>query len=317
VDEGPAAEDRSPTLVLCAHLDTVGTAGMTHPPFEPHIEDGRLYGRGAYDMKGGAAAVMLAAAALAEEDFPGRVVLALVADEEYRSIGAEAWVTAHGGDACIVTEPTEGRLVLAHKGFLWARVWTEGIAAHGSRWDLGLSAIGRMGPIIARLESFDRLELRERVHPMVGPASMHPALVEGGVGLSTYAPHCMLEVERRTLPGEARLEVERELRSVVDDAGEPAQVECHFWRDPLETASDTSVARCVRAAAEGVTGTAPQEVGVGYWTDAAIFASAGMPSLLYGPGGAGAHAAEEWVDLASVLGCARVVADAARRFCTD
>ena len=290
---------------------------MTIPPFEPRIEGGRLYGRGAYDMKGGLAAVMAAAAELARRDFGGRLLLALVADEEYRSVGAAAWTAAHSGGACIVTEPTEGRLVLAHKGFLWTTVTTEGVAAHGSRWDLGLSAIGRMGPIIAHLESHDRLVLRERMHPLVGPASMHPALVEGGVGLSTYAPECTLKVERRTLPGETREAVEDELAAVVADAGEPAAVDFFFYRAPLESDPDTPVARCLRRAAESVTGALPEEIGVSYWTDAAIFAEAGIPSVLYGPSGEGAHAAEEWVDLDSVLSCARVLVETAHLFTAE
>ncbi|MBA2245021.1 MAG: M20/M25/M40 family metallo-hydrolase, partial [Gemmatimonadetes bacterium] len=183
----------APTLVLCAHLDTVGTAGMTIPPFEPRIENGRIYGRGSYDMKGSAGAVMAAAAALAHEGaLRGTVRLALVADEEYASVGAADYVRRHPADACILTEPSEGRLVLAHKGFVWAEVVTRGRAAHGSRWDLGESAIGRMGRIIATLEEFDRTELRARTHPLVGPASLHCALISGGVGLSTYAPACRL-----------------------------------------------------------------------------------------------------------------------------
>ena len=125
-------DSSGPTLVLCAHLDTVGTAGMT-APFEPRYENGRVYGRGAYDMKASAAAIMSAAAELARRDIGGRVLLALVADEEYASIGAVAFVKRHAADACIVTEPSEGKLILAHKGFVWADIVTTGRAAHGSR----------------------------------------------------------------------------------------------------------------------------------------------------------------------------------------
>lgn len=159
------------TVVFCAHLDTVGTSGMTIPPFEPTLEGDRVYGRGSYDMKGSAAAVMAAAGALAREDFPGKVLVALVADEEYASIGAQDFVKRHKADACVLTEPSEGQLILAHKGFVWAEIVTKGRAAHGSRWDLGVSALAKMAKIIAALEPFDQGQLRNRTHPLVGPAA--------------------------------------------------------------------------------------------------------------------------------------------------
>jgi acetylornithine deacetylase len=304
-----------PTLVLCAHLDTVGTVGMTIPPFEPRLEGGRLYGRGSYDMKCGVAAVMSAAAALAGGPLSGRLLLALVADEEYASAGAEAFVRDHRADACILTEPSEGQLVLAHKGFAWIDVVTRGRAAHGSRWDLGVSAIGRMGRIIVALERFDRETLRARTHPLVGPASLHCALVSGGTGLSTYAPECRLQIERRTLPGETPQEAVREIEAVVKGAGEEAEVRLAFSRTPMVCDREAPIARAVRDSVRAVVGSAPAEVGVAYWMDAAIFAEAGIPTVDYGPSGAGAHEAVEWVDLDSVVQCARVLADAARRFC--
>lgn len=304
-----------PTLVFCAHLDTVGTAGMTIPPFDPRYEQGRVYGRGSYDMKGSAAAVMAAAAALARTGLRGRVLVALVADEEYASVGAADFVQRHTADACILTEPSEGKLILGHKGFVWAELVTSGRAAHGSRWDLGVSAIGKMGRIIVALEQFDREVLRKRVHPLVGPASMHCALIQGGTGLSTYAPECRLKVERRTLPGEAPDQVVRELEEVVRQAGEATEVRCLFDRSPLLCDREAPVARCLREAVSAVTGRPPAEAGVAYWMDAAIFAAAGIPTVNYGAAGAGAHEAVEWVDLDSVVTCAQILAEAARRFC--
>jgi acetylornithine deacetylase len=302
-----------PSLVLCAHLDTVGTAAMEIPPFQPRIEAGRLYGRGSYDMKGGIAMVMAAMAALSDADLPGRVMAALVVDEEHSSIGADDFVARYAADACIVTEPTDGRLVLYHKGFVWSRIRTAGVAAHGSRWDLGVSAIGKMGRIVAELERFDRESLRQRTYPNLGPASLHCATIEGGAGLSTYAPGCTLQVERRTLPGESLDEVRAELATAVAAAGEQADIDCFFHRAPMVCGRDEPVARAVRDAALAITGQAPQESGVAFWTDAAIFHAAGIPTLNYGPAGAGAHAAVEWVDIDSVLAGAAVVAEAARR----
>src|SRR5262249_25440906 len=166
-------------------------------------------------MKNSAAAVMAASVALAREDFPGKVLVALVADEEYASIGAQDFVKRHNADACVLTEPSEGRLILAHKGFVWAEVVTKGRAAHGSRWDLGVSAIAKMAKIISPLEQFDQQQLRSRTHPLIGPASQHCSLIRGGSGLSTYAEECTLQVERRTLPGELPDKVIEELEAVI------------------------------------------------------------------------------------------------------
>ena len=304
-----------PTVVLCAHLDTVGTAGMTIPPFEPAIENGRLYGRGSYDMKGSAGAIMAAAVTLSQSLVGGRVLVALVADEEDASAGAVDFVNRHRADACIVTEPSEGHLVLAHKGFVWLEVTTRGTAAHGSRWDLGASAVGRMAPIIIALERFDREDLRARTHPLVGPASMHCALIEGGTGWSTYAPECRLKIERRTIPGETPAQVLREIEEVVRAAGEQAEVRVVFDRPPLVSNRDDRIVECVRDSVTQVAGRAPREVGVAYWMDAAIFAAAGIPTVNYGPTGEGAHAAVEWVDVQSVVTTARVLVESARRFC--
>jgi acetylornithine deacetylase len=310
-------DGNGPTLVLCAHLDTVATTGMTIPPFDPRVEGNRVYGRGSYDMKGGAAACMAAAAALADEPLGGKVMLALVCDEEYASIGASDFVRRHPADACILTEPSSGplELVLAHKGFVWLEVTTRGKAAHGSRWDLGVSAIGCMGRIIAALEEYDKRELRARVHPLVGPASMHCALVSGGTGLSTYAETCTLGVERRTIPGETPEQAVRDIERVIRAAGETAEVRLTLERRPLECDPSSAIANAVRDAATSIAGRTPAEVGVAYWMDAAIFASAGIPTVDYGAGGAGAHEAVEWVDLGSVVMCARVLVEAAQTFC--
>ena len=304
-----------PTVVLCAHLDTVGTAGMRIPPFEARVDEDRLYGRGAYDMKGSTAAIMVAMATLAAHHRGGQVMAALVADEEYASVGAFDFVRRHRADACIVTEPAEGDLVLAHKGFVWVEIVAVGRAAHGSRWDLGVSAIGKIGRVVAALEEFDRTELRRRVHPRVGPASLHCALVEGGTGLSTYASECRLKVERRTLPGETPDQVRDELETVVRNAGEDATVETFFSRDPLTCDPQARIVSCVRDAVTEVVGQKPRETGVAYWMDAAVFGAAGIPTVNYGPSGAGAHEAVEWVDVPSVARLADVLVAAVRRFC--
>lgn len=312
---GEVGASNGPTLVFCAHLDTVGTAGMTILPFEPRLEGERVYGRGSYDMKGSAAAVMAAVAALGREEFPGRVLVALVADEEYASIGAQNFVEHHEADACVLTEPSEGRLILGHKGFVWAEIVTKGRAAHGSRWDLGISAIAKMGKIMVALEHFDRQTLRNRTHPLVGPASQHCSLIRGGSGLSTYAEECTLQIERRTLPGETPQRVMEEWEEVIRCTGEQAQLRRLLDRPPLTCDPNAKIATSLCEAARSVTGQTPEIAGVSYWMDAALFAAAGIPTVNYGPGGAGAHEAVEWVDLNSVVTCAHVLVETARSFC--
>jgi acetylornithine deacetylase len=305
----------APTLIMCAHIDTVSTFGMTIAPFDPRVDGNRVYGRGSYDMKGGAAAILCAMARLANENLKGTVTAALVADEEFASIGAQHFVAHHTADACVVTEPSEGRLILGHKGFVWTEITTEGRAAHGSRWDLGVSAIARMGRIIAALDNFDRTTLRVRTHPLVGAASQHCATVHGGAGLSTYAPSCTLQVERRTLPGETTAQVLEEIRGVIAGAGEEATIKLLLDRPPLVCPREARIAECVRNAATKIHGRAPEEAGVAFWMDAALFATAGIETVNYGAAGGGAHEAIEYADLDSVVSCAAVLAETAHNFC--
>jgi acetylornithine deacetylase len=309
------------TLVACAHIDTVQTTGMTSAPFDPRVEDGRVYGRGSYDMKGGVAAILCAAAALAQsQDYGGRFMLALVADEEYASIGAADWVKRYRADACIVTEPTSDgmrELVVAHKGFVWLEVTTRGFATHGSRWDLGVSAITAMGRVITACDEFDRNVLRARTHPLLGPASMHCALIKGGSGLSTYAEECRMQIERRSLPGESPEQVLDEIRTLLKHAQVEGDVAIMLARPPLTVAPDAHIADCARRGMQKATGHAPHDAGVAYWMDAALFAEAGVPTVNFGSLGAGAHEAVEWVDLDTVVACARALYETALCFSED
>jgi acetylornithine deacetylase len=312
---GETGTGNGPVLVACAHLDTVHTAGMDIPPFEPRVEGSRVYGRGSYDMKGGVAAAMAAAAALARRDLTGKFMVALVADEEYASLGAQDFVKRYKADACVVTEPTAngmGELITAHKGFVWLEVVTRGRAAHGSRWDEGVSAIAPMGPIITALDEFDRTVLRQRLHPLLGPASMHCSLISGGSGLSTYAAECVLKIERRTLPDESPDDVLAEIRRI---AGSAAEVSIILERPPLEVSADSRIAQCARTAMKNVTGIEPRAAGVWYWMDAALFAQAGIDTLNFGSRGDGAHAAVEWVDLDTVVQCAHALYETGALYC--
>jgi len=306
-------------LMLNAHLDTVGVAGMDRP-HEPRVRDGRLYGRGAYDMKGGLAAIMLAGAgAAAGGGLGGDVIVTAVADEEHASEGVQAVLRRFGADACVVTEPTHLRACIAHKGFAWAELETQGRAAHGSRPDLGVDAIAAMGPVLAGIADV-QARLDAAPHPLLGPASLHASLIGGGQELSSYPERCVLGLERRTLPGERRADVERELAFLLARATEAdprigTALRIGLWRDPFEVSPDAEIVRLLRAAGEAVLGAAPPVVGDHPWMDAAFTAAAGIPTVVFGPGGAGAHAVEEYGDVRSVESCAAVLSETARRLC--
>ena len=302
------------SLMLNAHLDTVGVAGMA-APHEPRVQDGRLYGRGSYDMKGGLAACMLATAAAARAGLRGDVLLAAVSDEEHSSVGVQAVVERFETDACVVTEPTSLDVCVAHKGFAWWEITAHGRAAHGSRPDLGSDAIARMGPVLTGLAELDR-GLEQRTHPLVGRASVHASLIGGGQELSSYPERCVLEIERRTLPGETPDRVAEELRLLLD-GGDPDHLEgaITLVREPFEVAPDETIVATVRNQAAGILGREPEIAGHTAWMDAAFTQAAGIPTVVFGPHGEGAHEVEEWVDVASVEACARTLVATATEFC--
>jgi acetylornithine deacetylase len=291
------------SLLLNGHLDTVGVAGM-EAPFDPRIEDGRLYGRGAYDMKGALAAIMLAATEAT--GLRGDVIVTLVADEELASVGTEAVVERVHADAAIVVEPTELRVAIAHRGFVGFELETAGVAAHGSRPDLGVDAIAKMGPILVALAELDNQLQAGSRHPLVGPASLHASLIVGGQELSSFPASCLLTGERRTIPGETVAQVEKELRAIAGDAA----LRIIASRDPLTPEPDHPFVDLVGRVAE-----AGEYVGALFWTDAALIADTGTPTVLFGPAGEGAHAALEWVDLASLNRVREVVGRVAAEWC--
>jgi acetylornithine deacetylase len=308
-----------PSLMFCGHTDTVGVAGMKQP-FTVEVRDGRLYGRGSQDMKGGLAAMIDACRQIVASGGldRGAVVVAAVADEEHASLGAEALVGRCRADGAVVTEPTGLDVAVAHKGFQWVKVETKGRAAHGSRPHEGRDAILRMGRVLTALEALDRQLQQRPPHPVLGAASLHASTIEGGRELSTYPAHASLHFERRTLPGEpsnvALMEadaiLERLRREDSEFEGEAAAM---LGRDAYEVGSDHPLPRLMDQSARAA-GCLPRQVGMTFWTDAAILGAAGIPSVLFGPGGAGLHSTEEYVVLDEVLRCRDALAELARRF---
>lgn len=299
------------SLMLNAHMDTVGLGGPDGA-LTPRIDGDRMYGRGACDMKGSLAVIMLVAAATTELGLSGDLIVTAVADEEALSIGSERIAETVTADAAVVTEPTGLGVAIAHRGFVWLELETRGRAAHGSRYDLGVDAITRMGPPLVAIDELDkRLREREEIHPLLGGASLHASLIEGGTELSTYPDRCVVKVERRTLPGETVAFVEEQLR----EAAAQATVTSTFAREPLETPADAPIVELLRRKAGDVLGDPPELIGVPFWTDAALFAAAGIPTVVFGPGGEGAHAEAEWVDLNDVENTFEILLATVTEFC--
>jgi acetylornithine deacetylase len=305
--------------MLNAHLDTVSVEGMERP-FEPVVEGDMLYGRGSYDMKAGLAAIMLAGRSLVRAGVAGDVLITAVMDEEHASLGTQAIAKSLSADAAIVTEPTGLKVCTAHKGFAWLAVETHGRAAHGSKPELGIDAIAHMGRVLGQVEELGGELAERKPHPLLGVGSVHASLIEGGRELSSYPDRCECQIERRTLPGETEESVEVEMQARLKllkqrDAAFSGDLELFLWRDAFEVDPHEEIVRRLREAGEAVTGRAPAIYGDTPWMDAALTQAAGIPTVVFGPGGAGAHAAIEYASISEVALCAEVLATTALEFC--
>ena len=307
------------SLLLNGHLDTVGVAGMAEP-FSGAVRGGRMYGRGSADMKSGVACALAVAAALADEDVPGELIVALTADEEHASLGMAALVAdGVGADAAVVCEPTGLAIMPAHKGFLWIDARVEGRAAHGSRPEIGIDAIAHMGHLLVAFEEEARRLAGETDHPLLGPASLHAGTVSGGTAPSVYPDRCDLVVERRTLPHETADSVMAEVERVLARARErrpglKGHAAAGLFRAATEVPASSPLVTGLREAClrSGLPGALE---GMSAWVDACFLNEHGTPAVCFGPGSiAQAHAAVEWVAVSEIETCARVLTDFARRF---
>ena len=309
------------TLMLSGHMDVVGVDGMTHAPFDGEERDGRLYARGAADMKGGIGAMCAAAWLAARDALAGEIVVALTADEEYESFGTRVMLERGvRADAAIVGEPTCLEVMPAHRGFVWIEIVVAGRAAHGSRYDIGVDAIRNAGLVLAELDRLDADELARRTHPLLGRASLHASTIEGGIGMSTYPDRCVLRLERRTLPGESGENVLAEVRRACAAvrARRPelvADVSLLMTQGPSDVATDSPIVLALEDALRE-RGEAVRVGGMSAWTDAALLNASGIPAICFGPGDISlAHAAEEYIPLTEIDRATSVLATLARRWC--
>ncbi len=308
------------SLMFNGHIDTVTLQGYDGDPLAPRIVDGRLYGRGSFDMKSGVAAMMVAAALAGRDRLAGDIIVACVADEEYASFGTEQVVRRFRADAAIVTEPSHLDITVAHRGFVWAEVIFEGRAAHGSRPELGVDAIAKAGHFLVALEKLDARLRANPTHRLLHSGSVHASLIKGGQELSSYPAECRLWLERRTVPGESAETVAAELRELLDELSKTVpdfkyRLEPGLCREPFEIDTHAPIVEVLRRHVVAKRGRIPAWRGEPFWTDCAILAQAGIPCVLIGADGGGAHAATEWADVESVTVLTDILAATAREFC--
>ena len=302
------------SLLFNGHIDTVTTAGYTGNALAGEVRDGSIFGRGAFDMKAGVAASLLALSHAKTTTLRGDVIVAAVADEEYLSGGTEEVLDAGWtADAAIVSEPTFLDAVLAHKGFVWFEVEVMGKAAHGSRPEFGTDAICKAGHFLVELDKYSQGILNGPQNASLGTGSIHASLIQGGEEPSSYPASCTITVERRTVPGETTSSVEAEIRSILERIRTTVpdfkyDLRMGMSRPPYEVDKSNPF---VIEALKNIKKAIDRPVTVRsekFWTDCALLSEKGIPALLFGVDGGGAHAAVEWATVDSV----QKVADALR-----
>lgn len=300
--------DAARRVVLEAHTDTVSVQGMTLPPFDPVIRDGKMFGRGSCDTKAGLAAMMHALASLKEKGItpPCEVLLAATVDEEYSYRGVVRLCEGLRADAAIVAEPTELRAVIATKGVLRCRILTHGKAAHSSKPHLGVNAITAMARVISALEA-DAGRLAQIRHPLTGSATLNVGVIHGGVQVNFVPDRCAIEMDRRLLPGEKAETALREYEELVAKVcaalpGARGEIEQPLLLvdEGLDTPADSPVVRAASAVLAQM-GLDSAPCGVPFGCDASKLSRAGIPAIVFGPGSIDrAHTAEEFIELDQV-----------------
>ncbi|KAF2019462.1 acetylornithine deacetylase [Aaosphaeria arxii CBS 175.79] len=309
------------SLMFNGHIDTVTLGGYEGDPLSGEIKDGKIYGRGAADMKCGIAASMVALAKSKQLRLAGDVIFAGVADEENLSIGTEDILKAGWrADAAIVCEPTNLSLVNTHKGFVWLEVDIHGVAAHGSRADLGIDAITKAGHFLVALDRHSDELRKSRDDSSVGPPTIHASMIKGGEEASSYPAICTLTIERRTLPGETSTLVEQELRNILDKIKGSVKdfnfdIRVTFERPSFELPRDHPFCNMVSNILGQSSGEKKEFEAVPYWTDCALLAEKGISTLLWGPVGDGLHGKEEWAGAESVNVVTAGLTSIAEEFC--
>ena len=318
-------ESDGPTLLLCAHLDTVppGEQAWEHDPLGGDLENGVLHGRGSVDMKGGLAAMLAAMRALIEDtaELPrGRVRLVCLVGEEVDCFGARRFLEAggmHGVAWLVVGEPTNLDLGVAHRGALWLELVAHGRTAHGSMPHLGVNAIDHL---VELLRTVRELPIEHRPHPLLAPPTLNVGTIRGGVKTNVVPDRCTATVDLRTLPGQRHDDLVDAVLSLASDQEERATgLRLEVWvandMPPVETPPDSAAVQMMREVLADLLGAEPTVRGLTYYTDASVLQPpTGVPTIIFGPGDDRlAHQPNEWADTAQVLAATRCYAELARR----
>lgn len=302
----PAGTPTSHVIWEC-HQDTVPVDGMVIEPFAAKVENGKLYGRGACDVKAGGVAMLTAFARLVKEKPAGStaVTLCFTVDEEHTFIGVRDLMKAGvKADYAIVAEPTLLNIVQAHKGVVRWQIETDGVACHSSRPDQGVNAVYRMARLIPGIEEFAKQLQAQQPDPFVGPPTLSLGMINGGVSPNTVPDRCRVEIDRRLIPGEKPFDAHVALDSFLKNwpgvdfpfRTVPPQLAC----PPLKSDGNEPLLQRLGQAIDSVVGR-HEVIGVPYGTDASTIAEAGIPSVVFGPGDiAKAHTKDEWVELAQI-----------------
>jgi acetylornithine deacetylase len=307
-------------IMLNGHIDTVTIASYEGDGLKAIRKDGNVYGRGTFDMKGGLAAQMVAAHRAVQLGITGQVIVAAVSDEEHGNIGTEEVLKHFTADVGVVAEPTMLGLTVAHKGFVWFDLTINGMAAHGSRHDLGIDAISKAGYALVALDKY-ATELTARPHvKYLETPSVHASIIKGGEEISSYPAQCTIAIERRTVPGESPEGVRAELVAILDEVAANTKDFSYelgggFTRAPLQVSEEHEIVRLIQNKFQSHTGTPIGFRGEWYWTDAALMNDAGITTVLFGVDGEGAHAAIEWATESSVHTVAEVLTAVVVQWC--
>lgn len=309
------------SLMLNGHIDTVTCLGYEDDPLSGNIVNGKLYGRGSADMKSGVAAQMIALAQTKAMNLRGDVIFTGVADEEAASIGTEQVLAAGWtADAAIVCEPVNLDVIYKHKGFVWIEVDFHGVAAHGSRADIGVDAICKAGHFLIELEKYAQQLKEKNTDPSDEPGSIHASLIKGGEETSSYPALCTVTLERRTVADETPETVQKEIEDILQGIATRVSdfrydVRTTFSRPPFAIDPDDTFLSMVSKHVSDSLGVGAVIRGERFWTDCALLADKGIKALLWGPRGEGLHAKEEWVDVESVKTVADTLSLIAKEFC--
>ncbi len=329
----PGDPQPAPVLLYEVHQDTVPVDGMTIPPWGAQVREGRLYGRGAADVKGTMAA-MLSALHQTHTQRPSprpTLVVACTVNEEFGYTGAQKlchlWQQRRepfsaAPQACVVAEPTQLHVVVAHKGALRWKCIVHGKAAHTCNPDLGRNAIFAMAPVLLALERYHREVLRQRPpHRWCGRPSLSVGIIQGGVAVNTVPDRCEIQVDRRLVPGETAQQALDDLLQYLSrqedvDMEHLEHEHSLFTGDPLEEGPNLPLAQALLQVCRQVV---PDRdlAGVSYGTDAAVIAKTGVPCVVFGPGSIDqAHTQDEWISLDQLRQGAEILFRFVQQYCT-